>query len=191
MNVYDFDRTIFDGDSTVLFILFLIKRRPSLALRIPALLGNGLMFVAGTRDKRDFKEHLFRSVFSPFDDVHALLKTFWDAQENRIKDFYRKIQKPDDVVITASPVDIVRPMCERLGIKYVYGSPVDLNTGRYSGNNCHGEEKVRRFREVFPAENVDDFYSDSHSDDPMARFARRAFLVRGEKIEPWTFRHRK
>jgi phosphoserine phosphatase len=187
MNVYDFDRTIFDGDSTVLFIRYLLRQRPALALRAPALLGNGLLFVTGFQKKQVFKERLFRSVFAPV-DAHALLTPFWDAHENRIKEFYRKIQRPDDVVITASPADIVRPMCERLGIKTVLGSPVDLKTGRYSGNNCHGAEKVRRFNETFPAARVDDFYSDSHSDDPMARVARRAFFVRGEAVEPWGFR---
>ena len=188
MNVYDFDRTIFDGDSTVLFIRFMAKKRPHLALRVPALLGNGLLFISGVRDKQVFKERLFETLFSPVDDAYALLNPFWDENESRIKDFYRKTQRPDDVVITASPVDIVRPMCERLGIKTVLGSPVDLRTGRYAGNNCHGAEKVRRFRETFPSARVDDFYSDSHSDDPMARVAKRAFLVSGERIEPWKFR---
>ncbi len=188
MNVYDFDRTIFDGDSTVLFIRYLAKHMPTLALRAPLILGNGLLFVSGIRDKRAFKERLFQSLFSPVDDVYERLETFWDAYECRIKDFYRKTQKPDDVVITASPVDVVRPMCERLGIKTVLGSPVDLRTGLYSGNNCDGKEKVRRFREMFPTGTVDDFYSDSHSDDPMARVARRAFFVRGDQIEPWAFR---
>jgi phosphoserine phosphatase len=188
MNVYDFDRTIFDGDSTVLFIRYLAKTRPGLVLRAPALVGNGLLFVSGVRGKQAFKERLFQTLFSPFGDARALLSPFWDEYEGRVKDFYLKIKRADDVVITASPIDIVRPMCERLGIKSVLGSPVDLATGCYAGNNCHGEEKVRRFREVFPHARVDDFYSDSHSDDPMARIAMRAFMVRGERVEPWRFR---
>ena len=31
MNVYDFDKTIYDGDSTTDFIAWCIRRRPSLA----------------------------------------------------------------------------------------------------------------------------------------------------------------
>lgn len=187
MNVYDFDQTIFDGDSTVLFIRYLLKKKPGLALRAPLVLGNGLLFLSRIRDKKTFKERLFHAVFSPV-DAPALLNPFWDEYQGRIKKFYLEIQKPDDVVITASPVEVVRPMCQRLGIKTVLGSPVDLRTGRYAGNNCHGAEKVRRFRETFPAAPVDDFYSDSHADEPMARVARRAFMVRGENVEPWKFR---
>ena len=188
MNVYDFDKTIFDGDSTYLFLRHLMTKKPALALRAPLLLGNGLLFAAGIRKKQAFKERLFRTVFPPVGDAYALLPAFWDEYEGRIKGFYQNLQRPDDVVITASPADIVRPMCARLGIKTVLGSPVDLRTGRYSGQNCHGEEKVRRFREMFPTDEVDDFYSDSHDDDPMARIARRAFFVSGDEIEPWEFR---
>ena len=32
---------------------------------------------------------------------------------------------------------------------------------------------------------IEDFYSDSHSDDPMAGIAKRAFMVRGEKLSEW------
>ena len=185
MNVYDFDKTIFDGDSTFRFLKYILRHHPSVVLCAPRVAGNALLFATGLREKQAFKERLFQLVFSGFEDVEGLLRAFWDEHAGGIKKWYFETQRADDVVITASPVDIVRPMCERLGIKTVLGSPVDLKTGRYSGRNCHGEEKVRRFYERFPGGVVDDFYSDSHADDPMAKIARRAFFVRGDKITPW------
>lgn len=185
MNVYDFDKTIFDGDSTFLFLKYAARRRPRIALKAPAVLLNGLLFVTGVRKKQAFKEYLFRSAFAGLDDIDELIRAFWDENAGGIKRWYLAQQNEDDVVITASPVDIVKPVCERIGIRHVLGSPVDLRTGRYAGLNCHGAEKVRRFRDEFPGKSVDEFYSDSHSDDPMARIATRAFLVRGESILPW------
>lgn len=38
---------------------------------------------------------------------------------------------------------------------------------------------------------IDEFYSDSHSDDPLARLAKQAFLVKGEKLTPWEFKGEK
>ena len=35
MNVYDFDGTIYDGDSTVDFFLHALKRNPSVLLHLP------------------------------------------------------------------------------------------------------------------------------------------------------------
>jgi phosphatidylglycerophosphatase C len=188
MNVYDFDKTIFDGDSTVLFVLYLLKKQPHIARAVPGILGNGLLFLARMLGKQAFKERLFVAVFTRVSDIDAHLHAFWDLNEGKIKRWYARTRREDDVVITASPVGIVRPMCERLGIRHVLGSPVDLYTGRYSGPNCHGEEKVLRFRAAFPGETVDDFYSDSHADDPMARIAKRAIWVRGEELSPWVMR---
>ena len=64
-------------------------------------------------------------------------------------------------------------------------SNVDKFTGKYDGINCHGKEKVRRFYEVWPDGVIDDFYSDSYSDDPLARISKRAFLVKGDKLLKW------
>ena len=45
--------------------------------------------------------------------------------------------------------------------------------------------QVRRFREKFPDARIDEFYSDSHSDDPLAALAGKAVLVRGERLCAW------
>ena len=71
------------------------------------------------------------------------------------------------------------------GIGGVLASPVDPRTGMFNGLNCHGPEKVRRFREVYPEAAVENFYSDSRSDTPMAEIAQKAWMVRGERMVNW------
>lgn len=186
MNVYDFDKTLFRGDSTQRFILYLVKKQPHLLLQVPAFLGNALLFGLGLQKKQAFKERMFRSFFGHARSIDSALSDFWKENLSRVFSWYDRTRRPDDVVISASPEALVRPACEALGISHVMGSPVDLHTGRYLGPNCHGEEKVRRFREAFPGAEIDEFYSDSHSDDPMAHIAKRAVLVRGETLLPWS-----
>lgn len=188
MNVFDFDKTIFDGDSTRKFLVYLVKRYPRLLVRMPGFAVNALLFGLKIRKKQDFKQRMFRAFFSGIPDIYDCLEKFWDENMSGVKKWYGGIQREDDLVITASPVDIVRPCCVRLGIKHIMGSPVDMKTGLYTGPNCHGDEKVRRFNEAFPGCTVDDFYSDSHSDDPLARVAKRAIMVKGENLVPWTFK---
>jgi phosphoserine phosphatase len=62
---------------------------------------------------------------------------------------------------------------------------IDIHTGKYDGLNCHGEEKVRSFHELFPEGKIDEFYSESYSDTPLARLAEKAFLVKGDSLLPW------
>ena len=59
-----------------------------------------------------------------------------------------------------------------------------INGVKLSGGTV---EKVVRFGAEFPGVNIENFYSDSHSDDPMARIARQSFMVDGETLPEWEF----
>lgn len=184
MNVYDFDNTILRGDSTARFCAYCLRRYPAIWVDLPGQAANALLFALKLRPKQAFKQRLL-SFLRRIDDVDAAVEGFWEENFCRVKPFYRDTHRPDDVVISASPEFLIAPACARLKIARCMGSPVDRRTGVFSGPNCHGEEKLRRFREAYPDGAIDDFYSDSHSDDPLARVARRAILVRGDRLEPW------
>jgi phosphoserine phosphatase len=68
---------------------------------------------------------------------------------------------------------------------------MDPFSGHILGNNCHDKEKVRRFRLEYPDYAIDEFYSDSLSDTPLASIAARAFLVKGNILLPWPSERRK
>lgn len=184
MNAYDFDKTIYDGDSTADFYLFSLKRHPKILLLSPSLLASVTRYYAFKRGtKTQFKEVMYR--FLRYCDTERDVKDFWDKNQAKIKRFYLEQQKKDDVIISASPEFLLQPICKRLGISHLIASRVDPETGIYSGENCHGKEKVRRFRELFPDAQIEEFYSDSHSDDPLAEIAQKAFIVKGEQLSEW------
>ena len=184
MNTYDFDKTIYNGDSTADFYLFSLRRHKRILLLVPSLLGAALRFYLFKRGtKTQFKEKMYR--FLRCCDTKKDVEAFWDAHQQNIKPFYIKQQREDDLIISASPVFLLRPVCDRLGIRELIASKVDPVTGKYSGENCHGKEKVRLFRERYGDAAVEEFYSDSYSDTPMAQIAARAFLVKGERITDW------
>ena len=119
-------------------------------------------------------------------DVDKAIEIFWRQNAHFLQEWYQKKRRADDVIISASPEFLLAPMAKKLGV-HLIASRVDSHTGVYDGVNCHGEEKVRRFRAEFGETQVEEFYSDSLSDTPMARVAREAFLVKGETITPWPF----
>ena len=183
MNVYDFDNTILRGDSSARFFAWCLTHCPSMWRDLPGQALNGLLFILKIRPKQAFKQRMFH--YFALIDMDKVLNDFWRANIPRIKAWYHKTHRDDDVVISASPEFLIRPACEKLGIRAVMGSPVDRYTGMYSGANCHGAEKVRRFRAVYPDAVIENFYSDSHSDDPLAELAQKAWLVKGEQLLPW------
>ncbi len=189
MNVYDFDKTIYDGDSTADFYLFSLKRHKGIFCLAPSLLGAFLRFYVFKKgSKTDFKQIMYR--FLTRCDIDQDVADFWALHRAKIKKFYLNQQKDDDVIISASPEFLLEPICQSLGIRFLMASRVDKNTGVYDGENCHGKEKVRRFCEIFPNGKIGEFYSDSYSDTPLAEIAEKAFIVKGETLEDWKFEKR-
>ena len=184
MNVYDWDDTIYRGDSTMGMVLYAWTHRPKTLLSIPRTAGCGLLFVLKLMPKKTFKQNLFH-MFTMIDDMDAFVEEYTASHMDHVKDWYRAQQKEDDVVISASPEFLIRSFCQKQGIRTVMASPVDPHTGVYSGENCHGEEKVKRFRQVFGDAKIDAFYSDSRSDTPLAKLAEKAFLVKGDELREW------
>jgi len=182
MNVYDFDDTIYFGDSTVDFYKFCLKKKPHILLRFPFF--SGAMFRLGFYKKVVFKER-FYGFLKCFDNIDELLEEFWDTHMKNIKQWYLKRQKSDDVIISASPEFLLRPICKRLGILNLMASVVDKKTGKYTGENCWGEEKVNRYRQVYENTVIDEFYSDSLSDEPLALISEKAYVITDEKVEEW------
>lgn len=185
MNSYDFDKTIYKNDSSTDFYLYCLCHYKKIFLRLPRQLGAFLKhYVFHTITKTQMKE-IFYEYFQDIPDMDKALSNFWSKNLHKIKDFYKKQQKTDDVIISASPEFFLEPACNMLGIRHLIASPVDAKTGKHAGENCHGKEKVRRFRMLFPDASVEEFYSDSYSDTPMAELAEKAYLVKGDKITNW------
>ena len=184
MNVYDFDNTIYAGDSTRDFYLYCIKKRPRSLVHLLKMAGIGCRYLMGKTTKTELKQRFFLFL-QDVPDIDAEIKRFWDAHIDNIYEWYIKARQPDDVIISASPEFLLRPACGRLGINMLIASPVDKHTGVYSGLNCDGEEKVKQFKQQLPGSQVERFYSDSDSDLPMALLAREAFKIKGGKIFKW------
>lgn len=186
MNVYDFDKTIYNGDSTFDFYRFCLKRHPKIILRLPSLLFNYCIFLLKRISKTEFKERMYKFL-TDIDDIDFEIKSFWDKNIKKIKNFYKRSQKADDVIISASPEFLIIPACQRINIRYAYASKVNKHTGNYTGINCHGKEKVNRFYSAFPNGVIDNFYSDSYSDTPLAKLAKNSYIVSGENLKAWKF----
>lgn len=184
MNAYDFDKTIYKNDSSTDFLLFCILRHPKSLCRLPSIFaGYVRYFILKKGRKEDFKEKAFSVV--KYCDLKKDVDDFWRKNRKKIKDFYIRQKKSDDVIISASPRFLLEPICNELKIKYLICTEVNPADGRFLSLNCWGQEKVVRFKKEFENAEVEEFYSDSYSDTPMAELAKCAFLVKGEKLLPW------
>lgn len=186
MNVYDFDKTIYNGDSTTHFYFYCLKKQPRILLHLPYQAWVFFCYIIGYYDKTQFKER-FYSFFKSVKNVDALVKDFWESHMHNIKKWYLDTQKESDIVISASPEFLLSPICAKLGIKHLIASRVDRFTGKYDGLNCYGEEKVVRLHGEFGEVEIENFYSDSLSDTPLANLAKNeSYIVCIDKLTKWS-----
>ncbi len=181
MNAYDFDGTLRYGDSTLDFYFWCLGRYPAMLLDVPNLVVSALGYAAKKLTKTQFKQEMYRFL-RRIPDVKGEVRRFWVSGKKKLMRWYTP--RKGDVVISASPEFLLEPICEELGVELL-ASRVDAKSGVYDGLNCHGGEKVRRFREVYPDAVVEEFCTDSLSDEPMAALAKKAYMIRGGKKHLW------
>lgn len=184
MNVYDFDKTIYDGDSTIDFYFFCLRHYPWILLKLPYQLLGGLLYKINKINKKKFKE-IFFSFLTLLPNIDDTVKYFWNKNEKKICTWYIKQKDAEDIIISASPEFLLYEICKRIHINNLIATKVDAKSGLFLSENCYGSEKRIRIIEIYPDISISNFYSDSYSDLPLARMAAHAYLVKKGSIVPW------
>lgn len=183
MNVFDWDKTIYDGDSSVDFYKYCLKHHKSISKLWPRQARAAAQYKRGKISKTEMKT-VFYEYFSLIPNIKEVVQSFWDEHEVNIKSWYYDMQRSDDLIISASPEFLLEPICKKLGVELI-ASVVDPLTGKHLRPNCFGSEKVVRMKEKYNIDDMEQFYSDSYSDDPLAQYATEAFYVVGDDLKPW------
>lgn len=183
MNVYDFDNTIYDGESVIDFFLFYCKKDKSLIKYIPSVF---IALVKYKLGKVTIEQALAKygeavgSYYRDNDQIKDDMLTFWDKHMHKIKPFYKKIQTDDDLIISGSPEFSLEIICKRLGIKRYIGSIIEKDGS--IPRLCIREAKVKAFFEEYPDTEIENFYTDSINDMPLIEISKNAYLVKGSRI---------
>lgn len=186
MNIYDFDDTIFDGDSSLYFIRYSLIRHPFIVL--VAFIKTIIPFIKYKKGIIKFgcvKAKLF-SFVTKIKDLDSYMELFSLKYKDNIKGYYKDIRKDNDVIISASFRFIVESLCNKMDIKNVIATEYDTSTGNIIGLNCKGEEKIRRFNLLYGNSIVDNAYSDSLTDIPMFKRAKKGYIVKKYDLIEYT-----
>lgn len=182
LDLYDFDGTIYDGDSGVDLILFSIRKKPSLIFHYIGCLGIVILFLLKLRSKEEMKNRLFAFV-KHFSDIDEFVDEFWKKHHHKIKDFWtEKKTHKNDIIISASGRFWLEPIAKEYKVKDLFATDIDPKTGVVSGNNCHGKEKVKIFRDKYPKAEIMKMYTDSKNDFPLIEAANEGILVKRNKL---------
>jgi len=183
LNVFDFDKTIYNGDSSIDFYIYALKSNMWLIRYLPIQIYGMLAYKLKIKPKEYFKEKYF-SFLNGMKDIEANVEKFWDENKQKIK--YNIFQnKKNMVVISASPEFLLAPICKQIGVQKLIATKVEEKTGKFLGKNCYGEEKVNRLNKEYKNYVINEFYSDSVSDRFLAQISKKSFLVSKNKVQEW------
>lgn len=181
INIFDFDNTIYDGDSSTDFFLYCLIKKPLIIINIPRMLIVYILYISRIIDKTKMKENIFRYL-KYIKDPKKLVRSFWLKKEKRIKKFYLERDHSKDVIISASPEFLLEDICKKMKVKKLIASKVNINDGKFLLPNCHDIEKVNRLNKEISNYDVEESYSDSLSDLPILKLAKKAYLVKKNKV---------
>ena len=182
INLYDFDGTIYNGDSSVDFFKFCTKKNPQIKKLYFKIFINLLKYKSKNMTITEFKEQTF-SFLKYLNNQEELVQEFWQINKNKVKKFY--LDQKDhskDIIISASPYFLLKPICNELKVKDLIASDVDIKTGHFNKPNNRGEIKVNNLKLKYPNAQIISMYSDSFHDKPLLDLAENSYLVKKNKI---------
>lgn len=180
IDVYDFDGTIYDGDSTVDFYLFCLRQKPAMLRHLPAVAVAAVKLLFKKTDLTGFKSVFFRFVQDI--DVEAMAEHFWHTDAARAKLGKWFDSSPRDlpfVIASASPEFELAPIAKALGASALIATKSDPKTGVIAGKNNKSHVKIARIRALFGEDvSVRAMYTDDlTADGPLVEWAREGYLI--------------
>ena len=185
MNVYDFDGTIFYSDCSIGFALWCMRCHPKLCFTwLPMMIKHLILYKRGKIPNHLLQRKMF-SYLTMVNDFDVQIEKYWDKYEKKISSWYLAQKKSDDLIISASPSCIIGPIAKRLGVEYM-ATEYDRELGVFVNNLMYAKEKAKYMIDHgFPV--IDNFYSDSLADTPLALCAEKAYLItdKATKVNDW------
>jgi len=197
--IFDIDYTITKKETLMELFKYVIKKDKKNLRFLPRAIYCGIMYAIGIYDERKVKETFLRFIDGiKEEELAELVKEFYDERLKKIlyDDALKMMKKLknegyDIYLISASPEFYVNEFYNIKEVDRVIGTKFGFENGTFVrkmvGNNCKGEEKVRRLKEVLKDEKIEvDFkesymFSDSLSDKPLLDLVGKPYLINYKK----------
>ncbi len=182
---YDFDKTIYKKDSSIDFFFFCLNKQKSLIKYFPKIIKESILYILKKRTTKEYKEAFF-TYLKDIDDIDKLVSEFWQKKRNNVYNFFvedvNKKSRPQIYILSASPEFLLAGFTKNYQNVILIGTRMNKKTGKIKGENCKGKEKVKRLPKNVK---IMKFYSDSHSDDPLANISTEAYIVKKGQLKNW------
>ena len=189
--LFDFDGTLTTKDSLGDFILIAFGKPKTVIggiLLSPTLAGYALGLIDNSKAKQQVLKYFFSGM-----SVEKMQNLGERYAKQRLPNILRATgldkltwhqqQGHKIVIVSASTEYWLKPWTDVMGFDLL-ATQLEVKdhklTGCYEGENCHGEEKVRRIKTAYDLDQFDEIYAygDTSGDKPMLNLAQNSFFKR-------------
>ena len=199
--VYDFDKTIYGGESGTNFFTYYLRNYPLKGLLFGlTYLKEVLFYLIKITDLKRLKERFFIFLESHSnEEIEKIVDGFWKEYDKKMyswtQEELRENRKEADMVIvtSATPLFLLERLIPEMGYDMVFGTEFQGDgeekfIAEIKGENNKGMEKVRKLDKWAKGNNIEyeiiKFYSDSLADKPLYDIAEKKYWIKkGKKLE--------
>lgn len=193
LSVYDFDKTIYNGETLNDFYRFYLIKKPWKIYTVIFQLWYFLLYVLKIINLEKLKENFLRFLNGEnTGELKKLIREFWEKKESKInlwaKDEILKNKKETEILvaISASPTFLIIDRLRLMGFDVVIGTNFLFESTKFhshiTSKNCKNYEKVKRLDKWAEDNNIQydivNFYSDSIADKPLFDLAEHKYWIK-------------
>ena len=180
MKVFDFDNTLYHGESAVDLALYMIKNNKRIILYLPMIFINLIKYKLCMVEKKkmvyainDFLRNALRSKNEIYDAVDG----FWNKNKSKLDRKMLDMIEKDDVIITAGPDFLINGIRDLINTDNIISSRIDPDKMKVKYLNF-GKNKVKGYKALYGEKRIDCFYTDSYNDKALMDISDRVFIVK-------------
>ena len=199
--VYDFDKTIYGGESGTNFFTYYLRNYPLKGLLFGlTYLKEVLFYLIKITDLKRLKERFFIFLEShSSEEIEKIVDGFWKKYEKKMyswtqEELQENKKEADMVIVTsATPLFLLERLIPEMGYDMVFGTEFQGDgeekfVAEIKGENNKGMEKVKKLNKWAKENNIEyeiiKFYSDSLADKPLYDIAEKKYWIKkGKKLE--------
>lgn len=184
--IYDFDKTIYNGETNIDFTKYVFKNYKKYRFKIIKSSIISLFFITNLKKSKE----IFFSYLNneKIDEIKKIRDKFWESKQDKIYKYFfdeiikNKLQSDEIILISASPTFLLEKIAKDLGFNKVIATDfkiTDKFNAKIIGKNCKKEVKVDKLNEYLNnvKYEVISFYSDSISDKPLYDISINKYFI--------------
>ena len=180
MKVFDFDSTIYKGESPVDFTFYMIRHNRKIVRYVPRILiclASYKLHLIKKEKLESLSNDFIGKVLDDPDSLNEFVSRFWATHAHKLNKDIVKLIESGDVIITASPSFLINGVSDLINTKNILGTEIDLKQKKLVWYNF-GDNKVVRYRSIYGYRQIDAFYTDSFYDVYLMDISREVYIVR-------------